>query len=378
MRILHTSDWHLGRLLHNVHLTEDQAYVLDDLVRLVADARPDVVIVAGDLYDRAVPPPEAVALLDEVLARIVLDRGVPVVAIAGNHDSPERVGFAARLLADRGLHLIGPLGRARAIHLADAHGPVHLVPLPYASPEAVRSAFAGEEARGHDEALRAQVTRAVDGLGAGRRVAIAHAFVTGGAGSESERPLVVGGTGEVDASAFDGFAYAALGHLHRPQAVGEARVRYSGSLLPYSFAEVDHRKTVSLVELDAQGGVTSEEVPLRARRAMRVVEGTLDELLAADVEEETRHDYLLARLMDTRPVLDAMARLRERYPNVLHIERPALMPDGPLEPRADHRKMEPLDLFADFWEQVKGEPLEDDLRGVVAGAIEGLGEEGRR
>ena len=369
MKILHTSDWHLGRLFHNVHLTEDQAHVLESFVALARDVRPDLIVIAGDLYDRAVPPPEAVELLDDVLGRLVLDLGIPTVAIAGNHDSAERIGFASRLLAGRGLHLAGPVERACPFTIEDAHGPVEVVPLPYASPEAVRSGLK-VDVHGHDEALRAQLAASVpNGV---RRVAVAHAFVTGGQESESERALTVGGTGAVDASLFEGFSYVALGHLHRPQSV-TAAVRYSGSLLPYSFGEVDHRKGVLLVELDAAGAVVVEQVALSPLRGMRVIEGTIDELLADSESDPARDDYVLARITDKGLVLDAMERIRAGYPKVLHIERPSLTPDGPLlGTRLDHRRMDPLALFEDFYAQVCGEALSDELRAEVASAADAV------
>ncbi len=393
MRILHTSDWHLGRLFHNVHLTSDQAHILDDFVRYAADAKPDLVVIAGDLYDRSVPPPEAVELLDEVLSKLVLEVGVPVVAIAGNHDSAERVGFASRLLDAGRMHLIGGVGQTRALTFDDAFGPVDVVPMPFASPEALRS-FCGDDAlRGFSDSMARQIALATSGLVAGRRrVAVAHAFVTGGSESESERQLTVGGAGDVPAGLFAGFAYTALGHLHRPQRVaggdsgggdsggGDSsgagqnsnvgQVRYSGSLLPYSFSEVDHQKSVTLVEIDAAGATRVELTQLRAKRGMRIVEGTLAALLDAGRSDPARDDYVLARVLDRRPVLDAMAQLRSIYPNTLHIERPELMTTGSLPSSGDHRKMAPIDLFADFWEAVgDGSALDTDQHDIVIDAI---------
>lgn len=384
MRILHSSDWHLGRLFHQVHLTDDQAHVLDQFVELARDLEPDAIIIAGDLYDRAIPPPEAVELLDDVLARLVLDVGIPTIAIAGNHDSAERIGFAGRLLSSRGLHLSGPLRHVQPITLEDEFGPVDIVPLPYAPPEVVRSELArareGDESdspvRGHEAALRAQIEVAAADLAVGRRrVAVAHAFVTGATESESERALSVGGTGSVSASVFEGFHYTALGHLHRPQnlaGVDSGVVRYSGSLLPYSFSEVDHergtdhRKSVSLIELDAAGEVSITEHHLGPRRGMRIVRGELEQLLKDGGGEPWREDYLLVRLDDTRPVLDAMSRLRDVFPNVLHIERPRLgdSSGGGVAPQ-DHRRMRPIDLFADFFEAVTSRALTDDERTTV-------------
>jgi len=367
MRILHSSDWHLGRLFHQVHLTDDQAYVLDEFVKLAREAKPDVIVIAGDLYDRAVPPPEAVELLDDVLTRLTLELGIPTLAIAGNHDSAERVGFAARLLAERGLHLVGTLAQQGVITLADDHGEVDFVAVPYAAPEAVRSAFSDDTVRGHERALEAQLSRLMPEVAGRRRVAIAHAFVDGASDSESERPLTVGGTGCVSASLFEGFDYVALGHLHRPQQV-TPKARYSGSLLPYSFSEAEHEKSVSMVEMAADGSVSVEAIALPTRRSLRVIEGTFDDLL----QQPESDDYVLARLTDPGPILDAMARLRKVFPNALQIERPALThgAGGLLPEGQDHRKMQPIDLFETFYEQVTGDPLGEQERLEVGGSIE--------
>jgi exonuclease SbcD len=335
------------------------------------EARPDALIVAGDVYDRAVPPADAVALLDETLSRIVRGAGVPVVMIAGNHDSAERLDFARRLTGDAGLHLRGRIADPpEPVVLEDAHGPVRVYPIPYAEPAAVRQALDEPAAAGHDAAMAALTDRARADLPAGTRgIVVAHAFVAGGAESESERPLVVGGSAAVDVRRFEGFCYTALGHLHRPQSMAGDRVRYSGSLLKYSFDEADHRKTVSLVEIGADGAVAVEEVALPVRRDVRIVEGPIDRLLA-DPPLLGRDDWLLARLTDTGVVLDAMAKLRQVYPNVLAVERPsqALGPGGAAAAR-DHRRIEPDDLFAAFWQEVTGDALTDAARPAVAEAV---------
>ena len=354
MRILHTSDWHLGRLFHRVHLTEDQAHVLDQLIEVARAERPDVIVVAGDLYDRAVPPPQAVELLDEVFTRLTSELSIPTIAIAGNHDSAERVGFGARLLGQRRLHIAGTVGQARSVTLDDAHGSVDFVLVPYAAPEVVRAICGDERVRGHEAALRSQLEALGPAPSGRRRVAIAHAFVEGARTCDSERPLTVGGAGTVAASVFEGFDYVALGHLHRPQDVAtpgaKARIRYSGSLLPYSFSEVGYDKSVSLVELDAAGVSRVQEIPLSPRRKVRVMQGRFEELLAGPPSE----DYLLVRLDDREPILDAMARLRARFPNVLVVERTKLGPSGhdAREALQDPRRIDTLELFEQFYRTV--------------------------
>jgi exonuclease SbcD len=408
LRFIHTADWHLGRLFHAQHLTEDQAYILDQFVDLVRDARPDAVIVAGDIYDRAVPPPDAVRLLDDVLSRLVRGLEVPVVLIAGNHDSPDRLGFGAQLLAPQRLHLFGvPAAAPGRVGFADEHGPIHLYALPYAEPPVVRQLLEDDDVQGHDAALRAQLARVRARHPEGERsIVVAHAFVAGGSESDSERPLSVGGAGTVDADAFAGFDYVALGHLHRPQWIDAARgesqiseqttldldapapsargggprdprtsgrIRYSGSLLKYSFSEAEHAKSISIVELDAAGACTIEEVRLTPRRDVRRIEGDLAELIERGREDTRRDDYILATLTDRGALLDPIGKLREVYPNVLQLERLLLTPAGQSgAPRADHRQLGEEVLFRGFMEEVTGEPLSDAQEVAFARVVEQL------
>ena len=387
MRLIHTADWHLGRLFHNVHLTRDQEHVLAQLIALVAEVKPAAVLIAGDLYDRAVPPTEAVELLDDLLTEIVDGLGVPVIAIAGNHDSAVRVGFAASLLRARGLHLVGELPQAASpIVLSDEHGPVHVHALPYADAAEARYAYGDETIHDQQAVAVAGVTRALAATPrAARRVAVAHAFVAGALESESERPLSVGGATQVPAAVYDGFDYVALGHLHRPQQCGSQTVRYAGSLLKYSFAEHDHEKSVSVVEIDAPGSapgdagaagrarVTVETVALTPRRDVRRLEGTLAELLAGGASDPRCDDYVLAALRDRGALLDPIGRLRGVYPNALCIERPLYEAVG----SAGARRPRPggvgdLDLFDTFFDYATGARLDEPQRAALAAVIDGL------
>jgi len=387
MKLLHTADWHLGRLFHNVHLTGDQAVVLDQLVELVRDVRPDAVLVAGDLYDRAVPPTEAVELLDDVLTRIVDGLGVPVIAIAGNHDSSSRLGFGRALLRQRGLHVAGRLrAEPPVVTLHDAHGPVHVVSLPFAEPSMARYAYAADDIHDQQAVVSEGAVRALAAVPPGERsVLVAHAFVAGGAESESERPISVGGAGCVATGTFDGFDYVALGHLHRPQTAGADAVRYAGSLLKYSFAEHDHAKSVSVVEIGAPasaGGdagaagrarVAVEVVPLTPAHDVRVVDGTLADLLAAGRNDPRPDDYIHAVLRDTAALLDPLGRLREVYPNALGIERPELerRPAGTEAPGEVLKRSE-AELFADFFAFVTGESVTEAQAAAFAATVDDL------
>jgi DNA repair protein SbcD/Mre11 len=363
VRFLHTADWHLGRLFHGAHLTEDQAHVLGQLVAICKDHRPDAVLVAGDIYDRAVPPPEAVELLDEVLSELVLGLKLPVVLIAGNHDSPGRLHFGSKLLDGQRLHVRGHFrSECPPIVLGDDHGPVHVYPIPYAEPPIIRACLASESVIDHDSGMRALLAKVRQSHVQGARaILIAHAFVAGGQGCESERPLSVGTAGTVDASCFAGFNYVALGHLHRPQRVSfdGCAIHYSGSLLKYSFEEADHAKGVTLVQMAADGSCETEFLALTPRREVRRISGTMAELLGSPADNGHRDDYLEVTLLDEGPVFDAVGRLRELYPNVAQLHRANLAADGGIAKAvADHRSMSEVELFRAFYQHVAGKPLE--------------------
>jgi exonuclease SbcD len=380
MRLIHTADWHLGRLFHGRHLTDDQAAVLEQLIGLVAELRPAAVLVAGDLYDRAVPPTEAVELLDHVLSEIVLGLGVPVVAIAGNHDSPERVGFGAGLYRGRGLLMAGRLpATAEPLVLQDEHGRLAIHALPYAAPAEARHRYADDSIDDHAAALEAGVSRARAATPAGARsVLVAHAYVTGAEASESERPLSLGGAGEVPASVFAGFDYVALGHLHRPQRAGDQRVRYAGSLLKYAFAEHDQRKSVTVVEVGApsrQGlaAISVEQAELAAPHDVRRVEGTLAEILERGRSDPGRDDYVLACLRDRGALLDPLSRLREVYPWTMRVERPDVEREAAGRgARPDPRRAGEAELFADFFRYVTDDDPSEAERAAFAEIVDKL------
>ena len=382
MRLIHTGDWHLGRLFHNQPLIDDQRHVLWQLLELVDDVKPAAVIVAGDLYDRAVPPPAAVELLNEVLTELVERRGVPVVAIAGNHDSGVRVGFASALLSERGLCLAGKLTPTPApLTLSDEHGPVFVHALPFADPAEARHAYDDADIHDQEGVIAAGVARALAATPAdARRVLVAHAFVAGAATTEeSERPLSVGGATQVPAAVFDGFDFVALGHLHRAQRCGSDALRYAGSLLKYSFAEHDHDKSVGVVEIGAPGSapgaageagrarVTVETSSLRPLHDVRRLEGTLAELLERGGADPHRDDYVLASLLDRGALLDPIGRLRAAYPNTLAIERPAYeLERAGGEPPARSGAVSDVELFDAFFGYATGDALDVPQRREAA------------
>ncbi len=359
MRFIHTADWHLGRLFHGVHLTEDQAHILQQFTDFVRDSKPDAIVVAGDIYDRSIPPTDAVELLNDTVSEIVLGLKVPMLIIAGNHDSPERLGFGSSLLAQQQLHMIYDVEQVGApVRFEDDHGAVDVVGIPYAEPAVVRGRLEAESVKDHSAAMQALLGRVQPAKGKkSRSILIAHAFVTGGKVSDSERPLSVGGSENVPKSTFTGYDYVALGHLHRPQAVGP-KLHYSGSLMKYSFSESSHSKSVNLVEMDAKGKCSVEEVSFSPRRDVRRIKGHLKKILEEPPGRKAKNDYLMVTLLDKGAILDAMGKLREVYPNVLHIERLQLgSGDGAAGRNIDHRKMNDEELFSAFFAEVTGEEL---------------------
>lgn len=387
MKFIHTADWHLGKLVQGVYMTEDQRHVLAQLVETVERERPDAVIVAGDLYDRAVPPTEAVELLDELLERLVVDLNTPVLAISGNHDSPDRLDFATRIMEGRGLHLAGQLkAEHKPVVLRDEHGEVHVHLVPYADPAYVRTLFADETIRTHDEAMGAIVARIEAAMDPrARHVFVGHAFVTPGGEpqsntSDSERPLSIGGAEHVKAEHFAKFHYAAFGHLHQAHYVLREQVRYAGSPLKYSISEETHRKCFYMVELDGSGVVTAERRELAPLRDMRRVSGTISEI---ETTHAICHDYVFVTLTDDNPVLFPMEKVRAIYPNALYVERrPASLAaiaaagENAGAAAGGRRQADPVALFASFYEEVKGAALDEEKRRLFADTYEELLREG--
>jgi exonuclease SbcD len=321
MRLLHTSDWHLGRSFHRVSMLDAQAAFLDHLVATVREREVDAVLVAGDVYDRAVPPLAAVALFDEALHRLA-DAGVPTVMISGNHDSARRLGVGAKLIDRAGIHLrTDPAGCGTPVLLADEHGQVACYGLPYLEPSLVRNEF-GTEKAAHETVLAAAMERIRDDLAAReegtRSVVLAHAFVMGGEESDSERDITVGGVCAVPSGVFRGVDYVALGHLHGCQTITE-RIRYSGSPLAYSFSEADHRKTMWLVDLDASGAVTAERIDCPVPRPLARLRGTMEELLESPELDRHEESFVEATLTDAVRPADPMARLTRRFPHILSL-----------------------------------------------------------
>ena len=339
MRLLHTSDWHLGRSLHRADLRAAQSAFLDHLVDVARAEKVEAVLVAGDVYDRAVPPVDAVELCEDALLRLH-DTGARIVLISGNHDSARRLGFGSGLLEKAGVHLrTRPGALARPVVLEDAHGPVAVYGVPYLEPDAVRAELPpgqDEIPRGHAGVLGhavACIRADADARGIARRVVMAHGWVSGGAASESERDISVGGVGQVPAELFAGFGYVALGHLHGQQTVAP-QMRYSGSPLPYSFSEASHRKGSWLVDLDDAGTARVEQVPAPVYRRLSVLRGRLADLLGSAAYGRYEDDFVSVTLTDPSRPEGAMDSLRARFPHVLVL---AFEPEGVVPDQRGYR-----------------------------------------
>lgn len=328
MRILHTADWHLGKSLKNFDLLDEQRHALQQLTNLIRSEKPDVLLIAGDIYDRAIPPARAVELFDEVMSEIVLGLKVPVVAIAGNHDSAERIDYFNGILQRQGLHIFGKPGVGKPVILHDVHGEVHFHPIPYTEPTNLRlsedeNAFFDS----HEAVMRHLVENIVNQMSSqARHIAIGHAFISGGESCESERALLsVGGASIVPADVFAPFHYTAQGHLHRPQSFMDGRVRYSGSLLKYSFSEADHQKTFLMVTMDEKGNVQTEKIPIAHRQDIRRVQGYVRNGTFQLAENQTavnQNDLLEVTLLNEEPVINAMETVQRQYKYALELRQP--------------------------------------------------------
>lgn len=360
MRVIHTSDWHIGRRLHEVDLHEAHAAFLEWLLQLAVEREVDAVLVAGDVYDRAIPPVQSVQLLSDTLDAFAA-ADVPLILSSGNHDSATRLGFGPGALAKSGLHLrTDPVDLAEPILLTDEHGQVGVYAIPYLQPQLQAAALESEAT--HLGVLQAAVERIkADAAerGLDRTIVLSHSFITSATGSDSERDIAVGGIGDVPASVFDGFTYVALGHLHGPQAVnlgvGSTTLRYSGSPLPFSFSERDHTKSVAMVEIDADGAVEVSTIPTPQPRPMRQVEGLFDDLLAL-TDAELENAWVKAIITDDRAPENPMPRLRERWPHTITIElRPSTRPFDESEEIAQLREQPPpIEVCRTFVRAVSG------------------------
>lgn len=368
MRFLHTADWHIGKIVHEQSMLADQAYILEQLIEQVEEYEVDAVLMAGDLYDRSLPPKEAVSLVNQTLSRLINELEVPVFIIAGNHDSNERIEYLSGVAEAKQLYMEGTLkAHTRKVSLKEAD----IYMMPYADHVLIRQALDQPEIRTIEEAVAAQVEQITssDEFDHSRiNIVMFHGYVISGSRtsleeSDSERPLSIGTAEWIDQSIFDAFDYVALGHLHKGQKVGSNRIRYSGSPLKYSKSEATHQKKSFIIDID-RDSLEVTPVPLIPKRDMRIVRGAFDDLM----QQEWSDDYIFIELTDDMFIQDAMSRLRGQFPQVLGLEYVNLRADQSTYQTArsqDLKRQSIESLFSDFFEQYTEHTLDEPRREVV-------------
>ena len=377
MKFIHLSDLHLGKRVNEFSMIGDQTYILGEILRIVDREAPDAVLIAGDVYDKPVPSAEAVSLFDDFLTSLS-KKELQVFVISGNHDSSERLAFGSRLIGKSGIHL-SPVwnGKVGPHVLRDEFGEVNVYMLPFIKPVQVRHFFPDEEIKTYTDALQVAI-REMHMQPEGRNVLMTHQFVTGAERSESEE-ISVGGADNVDASVFDGWDYVALGHLHGPQNAGSERIRYCGTPLKYSFSEIRHEKSVTVVELKEKGSLTVRCVPLVPLRDMAEIRGTYEELMRKSFYENTTYenDYMHIILTDEEDVVEGAAKLRTVYRNFMKLDydNKRTRHTEAITGTADAETKTPLELFSELYEKQNGAPMSEEQEAFVTGLIEKVWEE---
>lgn len=376
MKLIHLSDIHLGKRVNEFSMLEDQAHILKKILAVVDEEKPDGVLIAGDVYDKSVPSTEAVQLFDDFLVRLA-ERKLPVFIISGNHDSPERLSFANRLIDAVGIHL-APVynGVVEPITLSDEYGPVNVYMLPFIKPAHVRGFFPDTEITGYSDAVAAAIGRMnIDKTQ--RNVLITHQFVTGAQRSDSEE-LSVGGTDNIGAEVFCDFDYVALGHIHGPQNMDSGRIRYCGSPLKYSFSETAQQKSVTVAELKEKGTLEIHTVPLIPRHDMVELKGSYQQLTLREFYENTTYqeDYTHITLTDEEDIPDAVAKLRTVYHNLMKLDydNTRTRHSAAISGAENVETRSPIDLFAEFYELQNGLPMSAEQTEIVASLIEKIWE----
>ena len=378
MKLIHLSDLHIGKRVNEVSMLDEQAYILLQILRIIDEEKADAVLIAGDVYDKTIPPAEAVTLLDDFLCRLA-KRRLPVLIISGNHDSAERLAFGGRLMEESGIR-ISPVysGEIAPVTLLDDYGEVSFWLLPFLKPAHVKRFYPDAGIESYTDAVRVAVEKmGVDK--SGRNVLLTHQFVTGAATCESEE-LSVGGSDNVDASVFADFDYVALGHIHGPQNIGSARIRYCGTPLKYSLSEEGHHKSVTVVELGAKGDLTVQLRPLTPRHDLRSIRGNFAQLTdKAFYNGTATDDYIYAILTDEEDVPEAVGRLRQIYPNLMKLsyDNTRTRADQTIEGARDVQRKTQLELFEELYQQQNNQPMSDEQRSFAQELIEEIWEDKR-
>lgn len=379
MKLLHLSDLHIGKRVNEISMLEEQEYILTQILRIVDEEKPAAVLICGDVYDKSIPSAEAVTLFDDFLCRLA-KRQTQILIISGNHDSPERLAFANRLMEQSGIY-ISPVynGAVKPVTLSDDHGAVDFWMLPFIKPAHVKRYFPEESIESYTDACRVAIGQ-MPLEQSKRNVLLTHQFVTGASTCESEE-LSVGGSDNVDAAVFEGFDYVALGHIHGQQNIGgSGRIRYCGTPLKYSFSEELHHKSVTVVELGEKGTLKLELRPLTPRHDLRSIRGTFAQVTdKAFYQDTAREDYLHIILTDEQDVPEAVGQLRQIYPNLMKLsyDNTRTRTTQVIDRAEDVKSKSPLELFEELYRLQNNQPMSREQREFAAELIESI-QEGRR
>ncbi len=377
MRILHLADLHLGKILQEQSLLEDQEYMLNEIINIIKEENIQAVLISGDVYDRSVPPADAVNLLDDFLKKLIKELKIKVFIISGNHDSKDRLGFGSKIFEDDGLYIESRYnGTLRKVELEDEFGKLNIYMLPFIKPIEVRQFFEEELENNYNTAINKIISK--ENINTKERnIIMVHQFVTAGA-NEPERTesevLTLGGIENVDVSNFDSFDYVAIGHVHRPQRIGRDTARYAGTMLKYSFSEIRDSKSVPIIDIKEKGNININLVPLEPLRDMRQIEGPIEELLKKEnYETGNTDDYIKAIITNEEPVFDAIGQIRRIYPNTLKLEvRNSKTANGIQEQELNLenlKKKSELELFNDFYKFQNNVDLDENQKKIIEEVI---------
>ena len=376
MKIMHLSDLHIGKKVNEYSMLQDQIYILKEILRIIDNEKVETVIIAGDVYDRSLPPNEALELFDEFLYQLS-GRNVNVFVISGNHDSPERISYGGRMMTENKIFL-SPVydGNVKPIALYYDYGEVNFYLLPFVRPADIRRYFPDENIENYTDAVKV----AIDNMNVDfseRNILVTHQFVTGAELSESE-DIIVGGTDNVSGEVFDGFDYVALGHIHREQTVGKDNIRYCGTPLKYSFSEAKNIKSVTILDFNDKGNIEYSKIPLTPFRDMREIRGTYYELtLKSSYESTNTEDYLHITLTDEEDIPDAIGKLRSIYPNIMKLDYDNLRTrgSGTVDAIENIESKSPFELFADLFKQQNNQDMSEEQEEIMRNLIDKIWEE---
>lgn len=379
MRFLHLADLHIGKRVNEFSMIEDQKYILNQILDIVRDYAVDCVLIAGDIYDKPVPSAEAVVLFDDFISNLK-NMKVSVVAISGNHDSPERIGFGAKIMNKNGVYMSRPFEKTpEKLVLQDEFGPVNIYMLPFIKPGIVRPFYPNCDISDYDKAVNVVMENTQVNLDE-RNILMAHQFVMGGSLCDSEE-ISIGGVDQVSASNFDKFDYVALGHLHGPQKIERETIRYSGTPLKYSFSEINHKKSALIVDFKEKGSIEMEKIPFKPLREMREISGTYDEITSLDFYKDLNVlDYYHITLKDEEDVPNALGKLRSIYPNIMKLDydNTRTRMNNDIDDVSDVENKTPLELFQEFYFMIHNKEMSKEQSDMVASLIEKIWEEGGR